>query len=678
MPQSVSVLDVLKDLFPTSGHGQPPYPLWIGQKVTGDDSDYYQLPIHPFNVFAATARLVELSGAYHHIVSGGDNETRRRFRRGRLRQRSARMLALSPSQLRACCKQGKIWRDRVPSGAPSQAARAKQMIKLKNALIKKRNDLAVTAETWAALFEKFGKEPVFAKLSATSSSPEWWVLALRLMVTADEACEGVGFTRVSHDHVPWEELSWFERPYVNRMLEEYDKRIAAAETGDTSREPVHRALAYTSLSDARQDVACVLPKARTTAVGCTMRSLSHHLALLPAKGIARGRWYPAADLNATLDDVELNILLVPFPFSMTDNAFHGFLGRSTIGSSFGFFELKQEWLGQPDTRSRSLFVDKLYSFIVDLATDALTTHQAATIDAIVFPELALSFDIFSPLKARLKQRFPELEIFISGLSDDGRGRQGNFVAVSAMPKGAFSSSLEIENRIRRSVVDDDSIRPTIREKHHRWKLDSHQLGEYGLSGVLSPKLDWWEDIDLLSRCVDFTVFRKNSVLAAMICEDLARVDPCQELLRAIGPNLVVALLMDAPQLPTRWPARYATILSDDPGSSVLTLTSRALMTRQHVLGLRESKSRDDRVIALWRDDHYGFARPISCPIDCHGVLLKLWSSRALDTSLDGRRDLTGKTWIYGKHKALRIPHANHRYPDILGADDVSLQNSAAY
>jgi hypothetical protein len=134
--------------------------------------------------------------------------------------------------------------------------------------------------------------------------------------------------------------------------------------------------------------------------------------------------------------------------------------------------------------------------------------------------------------------------------------------------------------------------------------------------------------------------------------------------------------MDAPQLPTRWPARYATVLADDPGSSVLTLTSRALMTRQHVHTDRKSADQSSRVIALWRDDHYGTARPIVCPDDCHGVWLKLWSAPVTDLSLDGRHDDRGKTWVYGKDRALQIPNAAKRYPEILGSDDIELYNKA--
>jgi hypothetical protein len=48
--------------------------------------------------------------------------------------------------------------------------------------------------------------------------------------------------------------------------------------------------------------------------------------------------------------------------------------------------------------------------------------------------------------------------------------------------------------------------------------------------------------------------------------------PGADVMNAIGPNLVIALLMDGPQREHRWPGRYATVLADDPGSAVLTVT----------------------------------------------------------------------------------------------------------
>jgi hypothetical protein len=58
-------------------------------------------------------------------------------------------------------------------------------------------------------------------------------------------------------------------------------------------------------------------------------------------------------------------------------------------------------------------------------------------------------------------------------------------------------------------------------------------------------------------------------LVSLVCEDLARLDEVADLLRAIGPTLVVTTLLDGPQLASRWTARYASVLADDPGFAVV-------------------------------------------------------------------------------------------------------------
>ncbi len=55
--------------------------------------------------------------------------------------------------------------------------------------------------------------------------------------------------------------------------------------------------------------------------------------------------------------------------------------------------------------------------------------------------------------------------------------------------------------------------------------------------------------------------------------------PGATILRAVGPNLVVCLLLDGPQSKERWSTRAAAALADDPGSSVLTLTSLGMLRR---------------------------------------------------------------------------------------------------
>ena len=286
------------------------------------------------------------------------------------------------------------------------------------------------------------------------------------------------------------------------------------------------------------------------------------------------------------------------------------------------------------------------------------------IHGIVLPELSLDDATFQNLADTVEKKLPEVEFLVAGLSQvktaTGGTRNGNFVAVQLLHK---------RGEERHRVL-------TRREKHHRWCLDEAQVCGYGLEGVLSPSYKWWEGIDLLSRRVDFAVVRQKSVIAAMICEDLARVDPCQELLRAVGPNIVVALLMDAPQLKERWPARYATILAEDPGSSVLTLTSRALMSRQHRLGLRDGRD-DQRIIALWRDDT-GTPREIACPIQAQAVRLSLYSRPATDQTLDGRESRGAVAWRYSSHHPISLgADGVAKYDRVLGDDDRALRTGVA-
>src|SRR5687768_17746605 len=48
-----------------------------------------------------------------------------------------------------------------------------------------------------------------------------------------------------------------------------------------------------------------------------------------------------------------------------------------------------------------------------------------------------------------------------------------------------------------------------------------------------------------------TLFPYTTLFRSLICEDLARQDPIAELVRHVGPTLVVTILMDGPQLKNR-------------------------------------------------------------------------------------------------------------------------------
>jgi hypothetical protein len=139
-------------------------------------------------------------------------------------------------------------------------------------------------------------------------------------------------------------------------------------------------------------------------------------------------------------------------------------------------------------------------------------------------------------------------------------------------------------------------------------------------------------------------------LATLVCEDLARVDPVQAIIRSIGPNLVIALLMDGPQLEHRWGGRYATVLADDPGSAVLTLTSAGMLARSVRPG--EVVPRE---IALWKGNE-GITQELKLPAGDHALLLTVTRRSEEQFTLDGRSDycFTHRLEISGVH-GLRHP-----------------------
>ena len=120
-------------------------------------------------------------------------------------------------------------------------------------------------------------------------------------------------------------------------------------------------------------------------------------------------------------------------------------------------------------------------------------------------------------------------------------------------------------------------------KHHRWSLDEAQIYQYHLGGVLHPHVRWWESMEVPRRSIQFVEVAELT-LASLVCEDLAQNDDVAELIRQVGPTFVFTVLLDGPQLDSRWAARYASVLADDPGSAVMTLTSYGMVQRSRPRG----------------------------------------------------------------------------------------------
>jgi hypothetical protein len=130
-----------------------------------------------------------------------------------------------------------------------------------------------------------------------------------------------------------------------------------------------------------------------------------------------------------------------------------------------------------------------------------------------------------------------------------------------------------------------------------------------------------------------TLARQFKDLSALTYEDLARPDPVASLVRAVGPNLLIALLMDGPQIRERWASRFATVFADDPGCSVLSLTSIGMSQLSRPRGGPDRS----RVVAIWKDS-FGGATEIELPPGSAAVAISLSIRYREEYTADGRGD----------------------------------------
>lgn len=541
-------------------------------------------PVVPTDVFAAAASLVERCEIYRHVMAyeGVTSITG-----------TAGELVVSPAERQAWIDVGTTWRE-----APETAT-------------------SVVQCHWDRLVKAGGQYVVGVQ---AEPCPTWWRDALALLVIADEASLGLGFA-ASPPH--WSERLLRDASFQEEVFEdEAAGHVVRTKAPDTF---CFRASPY---------VARVVPKARAPMVGCTMRTLSHNLALLAPRSSAEVSWLREAG-SAQDDRKSLNILVVPFPYTIEARCFQGRpVDVTGVDDTWGFFHLEQRWLRhdvEADDDRRKDRREEVVDFLLELIRRA--EEDVEQVDAVVLPEGALDWDTYCALIGALIDRRPEfpLEFLISG-SSGFRTHSNNFVLTTTFV-----------------ATDDGWVAVTNGQaKHHRWRLDDRQIRTYALASALDPSRAWWEQIPVDARRIGLTVFRQRSSFAAMICEDLARSEPCHAAIRAVGPNIVFALLMDGPQLPQRWAAQYATVLADDPGSSVLTVTSLGLIERSNMA----RPGRESRTVALWKDGESG-AVPLDLPRGEHAILLTLSSEKASEVTLDGRKNDDAVSWRYSGHQYLR-------------------------
>jgi hypothetical protein len=400
---------------------------------------------------------------------------------------------------------------------------------------------------------------------------------INLIAVADEVCKGVG---MSYDNDPF----LFDVEMVLLLSD----NITLCKEVDPSR-------------------YAVLPKMHTAQSGLTIRSFSHHLAFLHCREMT-AQWHlpftKPALFEKSPNSHAFNLLIVPWPKEVQPSQFIAServkLTDEVERGSYGLFRITPP---KPPTVS---FVDKMLK---------AANRRVGEIDGIIMPELSLTEKAFQQISARVVT--PE-RFFLAGVGSADRqlNKEGeNYLCFDlAVPGGEFVFSLE-------------------QRKHHRWKLTKSQILQYGIGTNLHPEANWWEHISIEERNLLFVNLRPWLTITPLICEDLARPEPVGDIVRAIGPNLLIALLMDAPQLNGRWPGRYAASLADDPGCSVLTVTSSGM---SRLSKTRNEKDRSD-VVALWRDPKTG-TQELELSKEADGIVLTITVEYGEEWTADGRGD----------------------------------------
>jgi hypothetical protein len=377
-----------------------------------------------------------------------------------------------------------------------------------------------------------------------------------------------------------------------------------------------------SLSRLPRQFGVVLPKLHTPQRGLTLRSASHHLSFHRTEVEVVWRSFPWINR----EQQQINALLIPWPFQIDAKMFKPSPAKSKTRATNGNYEFFRfgtgsEWKLQADGKIATDENDELAetpSRDLKLAQEFLqTTHdlirqtkqQVNRVHALVFPELSTDpLQLNALLESLVASNKTDIPVVIAGLRSEGR----NQLAVCAYFYDRWYVYLQ--------------------EKHHRWAFDAGQVDRYHLKDQLKGDHSWWEEIDVVSRRLTFFNPTNWLTLAPLICEDLAQIEPVSDLIRGVGPNFLLALLLDGPQLTTRWSARHAAVFANDPGTSVLTLTSLGMVSRS-----REIDKPKDRSVALWNQTMQP-AKSIPLEHDEHALLLTLKAEYKEEFSLDGRSD----------------------------------------
>ncbi len=425
----------------------------------------------------------------------------------------------------------------------------------------------------------------------------WCKLLFKLHALADEVCAGFGTP--SGDY-------WIKDSKLNpseRKIVHFSANSLLTYTGSLSRFPAH--------------IGIVLPKMRTPGVGMTVRSISHHLTFHQTE--VKVDWRTLPWIN--IDENTVNILIVPYPYKVNATDFQpspSVTNRANREDGRYF-----HYSGGQQRYNNNILLKMLDEI----------EESVNRVHLIVFPEQALTENERDEILFELTARY-------DNRSDKNR-TQLPMVMAGIRPENQREYSADAKdfelNKVVLSTFFAGKWYQTEQPKHHRWKLDRYQIRQYNLGGVLAGSRDWWEAIPYTQRKVSILAPNGWLALCPLICEDLARQEPVAEVIRGIGPTIIIAILLDGPQIPARWSARYASVLADDPGSSVLTVSSLGMTLRSKKDKSVSEEDTGSREVALWRDAREGFEQ-LEIAEGKAGILLNTSAKWIPELTADGRVD----------------------------------------
>ena len=459
------------------------------------------------------------------------------------------------------------------------------------------NEIEVSPRFYGLLYALFSGSKAKVQVEELLKDPEYLKLLFELYVASDEC-----------SYLIQNEI--YQAP--NALISKYAEALIARK---------ERSI-ISSLSQCDKSNGVIQFKSHTPQAGISLNSLSHDLAYIkPGVEVAA----LVGNSTQSRESNQYNVLILPWPLEVKDEFFQQD-DKPTLqmDEEFGFFAYVNH-----------------HAITCQMVIYAIESCEELSPDLVVIPECAVSSkdkrNLLEGLRAHFATKGTTPPIIIFGIFGEGDCR-GTY--------GENSLDLLYENRFVDRYVGENQ------KKHHRWALDETQLNTYGLGHVLSTdKVKWWENCSTGER--KLISYRDDYIhICPLICEDLARQDPIAPVLRSLGPDLVVALLLDGPQIPQRWPGTYAKMLTEEPGCSVLSISPYGMTQRSTgdinpATGLNYEPSSN---VALWSEVG-GAQQTLELEKGRVGILLTLKFSEQKQWSADGRGE-NKRRLFYFNHQSV--------------------------